>query len=143
MKLIGQIFLILFCIFILYLLYQYWSIKPPYPYLKVDLSTLIDQPNISLPSQVKTISVRGQHAEVEFIESNDLNAVCQIMLQATHYGTLLEDDISNKIGGIVWMDGNGAPETLCTFNYSKYDSKNKILFNPLYQQCHWAWPVSW
>ena len=137
MNLIGLIFLILFIIGILYLLYQYWSITPPYPRLKVDLSTMMVQPNISLPTKVKKFSV---DSGVEFIESNDLNTVCQIMLQATHYGKLLEEDIRNKIGGIVWMDGNGAPETLCTFNYSTYDSVNKILFNPLYQKCHWAWP---
>jgi hypothetical protein len=142
MNLIGLIFLIIIIIIILYLLYQYWSITPPYPHLKIDLSDLKPQPTIVLPTQIKKMSVDGKDGKVEFIESNNLNTVCQIMLQATHYGTLLDNHLQNKIGGIVWMDGNGAPETLCTFNYSKYDSRHKILFNPLYQRCHWAWPTN-
>ena len=144
MNLIGLIFLIIIIIIsiILYLLYQYWSITPPYPRLKIDLSDLQKQPNITLPTQIEKISVNGKEDTVEFIQSNDLNTVCQIMLQATHYGTLLEDELQPKIGGIIWMDGNAAPETLCTFNNSKYDNQHKILFTPLFQQCHWAWPVN-
>jgi hypothetical protein len=123
--------------------------------VRVDLTALPDQPPLGdVLSTVGTgkyalmNSVSADGGVIRFLHSDDLKTVCAVMLHQTMRGhTISSERVREKIGGVVWMQGNPAPETLACFNYSVYSeaSGHRLLVTPIHQRCHWAWPedASW